>query len=118
MFFVISAVDAQALHVPLRPLPSDLSETVGVRTGAVHLAPFEGMAVGVWEHSAGVSTDVEVSEMFVVISGRGRLTCDQGGAIDLVPGVVCTLLAGASTRWEIVEPLRKVWISRLGDPAQ
>jgi uncharacterized cupin superfamily protein len=115
---VISAVDAQGLDVPLSPLLSDVGQTSGVSTGAVAMAPFAGMAVGVWEHSAGVSTDVEASEIFVVISGRGRVTCEQGGVIDLAPGVVGTLQAGARTRWEITEPLRKVWIAPLADTAQ
>lgn len=113
MSLVISAIDAQALVVPRTPLPLDLGKTPGVSAGAVQLTPFDGMAVGVWEHSAGVSTDVEASELFVVISGRGRVTCEQGGVIELAPGVVGRLQAGARTCWEITEPLRKVWISRL-----
>ena len=115
---VISSVNVHALDVPLSPLPPTMGQTSGVSTGAVTMAPFEGMAVGVWEHSAGVSTDVEVSEIFVVISGRGRVTCEQGGVIDLAPGVVGRLQAGARTQWEITEPLRKVWMSRLGDAGQ
>jgi hypothetical protein len=55
--------------------------------------------------------------MFVVISGRGRVTCEQGGVIDLSPGVVGILQEGARTRWEITEPLRKVWITRSQDVA-
>ena len=118
MATVISSVDTRVLDVPLSPVHADLGQTPGVSAGAVPLASFAGMAVGVWEHSAGVSTDVEASEMFVVVSGRGRVTCEQGGVIDLAPGVVGTLEAGSRTRWEITEALRKVWISRLIDTDQ
>lgn len=118
MSFVITAIDALALGVPLSDLPPHLVQAPGVSAGAVHLASIDGMDVGVWEHSAGVSTDTEASEVFVVVSGRGRVTCEQGGVIDLAPGVVGYLEAGARTRWEIDEPVRKVWISRSVDAAQ
>ena len=81
-------------------------------TTAVEAFATEGdMEVGVWEHSVGVSTDVEVEEVFVVLSGRGTVTCDSGGRIDLAPGVVGLLPMGAQTRWTVTEPLRKVWIT-------
>lgn len=81
-------------------------------TTAVEALATEGdMEVGVWEHSVGVSTDVEVEEVFVVLSGRGTVTCDSGGRIDLAPGVVGLLPMGAQTTWTVTEPLRKVWIT-------
>lgn len=67
--------------------------------------------IGVWDHSVGESTDVEVDEVFVVISGRGSVTCDQGGKIELTPGTVGVLPAGAKTTWTVTEPLRKVWVT-------
>ena len=85
--------------------------TAGASTGGVRLPFVEGMEVGVWEHSTGISTDTEACEMFVVISGSGRVTCDQGGVIELAPGVIGFLEEGARTRWEISEPLRKVWVT-------
>ncbi len=82
-------------------------------TTAVSAQATEGdMEVGVWEHSVGTSTDVEIEEIFVVLAGRGTVTCDEGGVIDLAPGVVGLLPAGARTTWEISEPLRKVWITQ------
>lgn len=84
----------------------------GEVTTAVAAVATEGdMEIGVWEHSVGTSTDVEVEEVFVVISGAGTVTCDQGGRIDLAPGVVGMLPSGARTTWTITEPLRKVWIT-------
>jgi uncharacterized cupin superfamily protein len=109
---VIRSVDALALALEHSPLAPGLAVTAGASTGAVRLPSIDGIDVGVWEHSSGVSTDTEASEVFVVISGRGRVTCDQGGVIDLAPGVVGILQEGARTRWEITEPVRKVWVTR------
>jgi uncharacterized protein len=115
---VISSLDASALALEHFSLPPELMVTDGATTGGVRLQLFDGVEVGVWEHSAGVSIDTEASEVFVVISGRGRVTCDQGGVIELAPGVIGFLREGARTRWEISEPLRKVWITRSKDAAQ
>jgi len=114
---VISSVDVGALALDHFALPPELTVTDGASTGGVRLPSFDGIEVGVWEHSTGISTDIEASELFVVISGRGRVTCDQGGVIELAPGVIGYLREGARTRWEITEPLRKVWITRRQDTA-
>ena len=50
------------------------------------------------------------AEAFVVLSGRGVVTDQHGGRIELAPGVVGVLEAGDLTHWTITEPLRKVWI--------
>ncbi len=117
MSVVITSVDARTLSLEHSVLPAELAVTEGATTGAARLPSIDGIDVGVWEHSSGVSTDTEACEMFVVISGRGRVTCEQGGVIDLAPGVVGILQEGARTRWEITEPLRKVWITRSQDVA-
>jgi uncharacterized cupin superfamily protein len=84
----------------------------GLVTTAVASVATEGdMEVGVWEHSVGTSTDTEVEEVFVVLSGKGTVTCDAGGEIHLAPGVVGLLPVGARTTWTVTEPLRKVWIT-------
>lgn len=69
------------------------------------------MTIGVWEHSIGVSTDTENDEVFVVLSGRGRIRMQDGAILELAPGTVGRLFAGEQTRWEIDEPLRKVWVA-------
>ena len=69
-----------------------------------------GLESGVWVHEVGTSTGDFGDEMFVVLSGRGVVTCQNGGRIDLAPGVVGVLHAGDITSWEITETLRKVWI--------
>ena len=115
---VISSLDAGALAMEHFLLPPELTVTGGASTGGARLPPFDGIEVGVWEHSTGISIDTEASEVFVVISGRGRVTCEQGGVIELAPGVIGFLQEGARTRWDISEPLRKVWTTRSQDTAQ
>jgi uncharacterized cupin superfamily protein len=68
------------------------------------------LATGVWTHDVGTSDGDFGAEVFVVLSGRGTVTDQHGGRIDLAPGVIGVLDAGDLTHWEITEPLRKVWI--------
>jgi uncharacterized cupin superfamily protein len=103
----------QARDLPLEHGPLDPEKNLsGDVTTAVDAQATEGdIEVGVWEHSVGTSTDVEVEEVFVVLQGEGTVTCEDGGRIDLAPGVVGLLPMGAKTTWTITEPLRKVWIT-------
>lgn len=103
----------QARDVPLEHSPLDPAKSVsGDVTTAVSAQATEGdMEVGVWEHSVGTSTDVEVEEVFIVLEGEGTVVDDDGGRIDLAPGVVGLLPMGAKTTWTITKPLRKVWIT-------
>jgi uncharacterized cupin superfamily protein len=48
--------------------------------------------------------------VFVVIEGKGRVILKNGTVLELFPGVVGTLIAGEEPRWEVDEPLKKVWI--------
>jgi hypothetical protein len=67
--------------------------------------------VGVWEHPVGTSTDIETDEVFVVLSGSGRVLLADGRVLELRPGTVGVLAAGTPTTWEIDETLRKVWVA-------
>jgi hypothetical protein len=64
---------------------------------------------GVWEITAGVSTDVEAEEVFVVISGRAQVEVEGGPVLELAPGVVGFFAAGDRTVWRVSETLRKVY---------
>ena len=101
--------DTTSIQIEHEELPSDKQVSGKVTTGAVELGQTAQLTAGVWEHSAGVSIDVEVDEVFVILSGKGRVYVD-GKVLELYPGVVGTLRAGASTKWEIDETLRKVYI--------
>ena len=67
------------------------------------------LETGVWRCTAGVVTDVEVDETFVVLSGRATIEHD-GETHDVGPGDVCVLPAGAETRWTVHEDLTKVYV--------
>jgi uncharacterized cupin superfamily protein len=99
--------------VPVSHAPLESADVVhgDVTTGEVELDTIGEISVGVWEHSMGTSTATEIDEVFVVISGRGRVTDVEGNVIELAPGVIGVLPAGASTTWEVTEPIRKVWIT-------
>ncbi len=105
-----STTDASVITVVHQPLDPQLALAAGVTTGSTPLAGTDHLAVGIWEHSAGSSIDVEQDEVFVVLHGRGRIHLDSGEILELVPGTVGSLAAGERTRWEIDEAIRKVWI--------
>ncbi|MFI6485817.1 cupin domain-containing protein [Nonomuraea sp. NPDC050663] len=68
-----------------------------------------GEGRGIWEITPGVVTDVEHDEIFVVLYGRATIEVEGGPAIEVGPGDVCLLDAGARTTWTVHETLRKVY---------
>jgi len=83
---------------------------VDLKTGFAELGETNQLKTGIWIHPVGISTDTEVDEVFVVFEWKGRVFLKDGTVLNLFPGVVGTLLRGEETRWEIDEPLKKVWI--------
>jgi uncharacterized cupin superfamily protein len=108
---MIRVFTAGDIVVSLDPLAAEEVISGEVFTGEMSVDAVGHLEVGVWDHSVGVSTATEIDEVFVVISGRGRVRDDQGSVIELRAGVVGVLSAGAHTTWEIYEPLRKVWVT-------
>jgi len=90
------------------PVPA---EQVRAGTPATGLAELTD-TIGVWEHTPGVSTDVEADEVFVVLSGSGVLSFEDPALapVSLHAGVVVRLTAGMRTVWTVHETLRKVYI--------
>ncbi len=107
---MISSFFAPSVDVSLA-VPEDGSAPTGIGEGFAGA----GLESGVWVHEVGTSTGDFGDEMFVVLSGRGVVTCQNGGRIELAPGVVGVLHAGDITSWEITETLRKVWIVAAGE---
>jgi len=70
------------------------------------------LAVGVWQHGEGVSRDTEADEVFVVLAGRATVVVDDGPVLEVGPGDVGLLPAGARTTWTVHETLRKVYVLR------
>ena len=96
--------------IPLEPVETAEREQ---SAGSVDLGTFGDGSFGVWTITEGVSTDVEVDEVSVVLSGRGSVEdLDTGDVVELTPGTVLRLAAGVRTRWTIVEPIRKVYVVR------
>ena len=112
---MINSFQARDISTEWSDLPAEKSVTPGVRTAIAEVWSDAGFEVGVWEHSAGTSTDSVDDEIFVVIEGRGTVTDQHGRTIDLAPGVVGVLHPDDETTWVITEPLRKVWIVRSSD---
>ncbi len=102
--------DASAALLEHRPV--DATDVLGGRptTGTLPLTDDRGVELGVWEITSGVVTDVEADEVFVVLSGRGRVEFDDDSSIALAAGTVVRLRAGDRTRWIVYETLRKIYV--------
>jgi uncharacterized cupin superfamily protein len=109
---MITSFHVRDIAVESADLPSQKALSPGVRTGIAEVVADAGLEVGVWEHGVGRSQDSFGDEVFVVLEGRGTVTCGNGGVINLEPGVVGVLHADDVTTWEVTEPIRKVWIVR------
>jgi uncharacterized cupin superfamily protein len=81
------------------------------RVGSAELGAIGDGSIGVWEHSPGTSTDVEADEFFIVLSGAGSVTFDDGTPpLALKAGTVGQFAAGTATTWTVTETLRKVYV--------
>jgi uncharacterized protein len=69
---------------------------------------------GVWQHTAGVSTDTESDELFVVLVGRATIEVEDGPTLEVGPGDVGLLHAGDRTTWRVHEDLRKIYQTTSG----
>lgn len=99
--------------VPVTPEPIDAAQVVAgdPRSGFTALHDDALWSVGIWEHTAGTSTDVEVDEVFVVLAGRATIAIEGEGTLSVGPGDIGILEAGARTTWTVHEPLRKIYIT-------
>ena len=68
--------------------------------------------VGVWACTPGgwAIVDRPDTETVQILSGRARLTDDSGRAAELGPGDVLVLPRGWSGRWDVLEPVRKLYV--------
>jgi uncharacterized cupin superfamily protein len=100
--------DADLPESPLDPAQVVAGEPV-VRHLALH--DHGGVAVGVWQHGAGTSTDVEADEVFVVLSGRAIVAFEGHPDLEVGPGDVVVLPEGVRSTWTVHETLRKVYVA-------
>lgn len=93
---------------------SAASAKESVTTGFAELGTIGGADFGLWEMSSGAMRDIEGDEVFLVISGAGRIEFDEPcrDPIELAPGSLVRLDEGMKTRWYIDgAPLRKLFIA-------
>jgi uncharacterized cupin superfamily protein len=108
----LDPVAALAVPVDLQPVPTEQVLDGEPTAGLVVLGEFEGLEYGVWEMSPGSMSDVENAEFFVVLAGAASVEfIDTETTVQLVPGSVLTLEAGARTIWTVTQSLRKVWVA-------
>lgn len=107
MFRVLDVVAA----VPTTPLDPATVVAGAPAAGSRALAAVAGVEVGVWEMSPGTATDVEVDEVFVVLSGAATVSFEDGESVELGPGSVVRLRAGEHTTWVVRETLRKIYVA-------
>lgn len=107
------ATDAAHLPVPYQPVPPDKVVSGSPSTRYIDLDDGSDRTVGVWEHTPGVSRDVEADEVFVVLAGDARIEFEEPALppIELRPGSVVRLEEGMHTVWTVRETLRKVYIT-------
>ena len=107
---------AAVAELELEPWPLDPEQVVegAPEVRGIVLHEDDAAERGVWEHTPGVSTDVEADELFVVISGRATVEFEDGAVLEIGPGDVGLLPAGARTTWRVHETLRKVFQVRRG----
>lgn len=104
--------DAGAIQLDYRTLATDQIVSGNPRVGTAELGELGECAIGVWEITPGVSTDTEIDEFFIVLSGRATVTFADGTpAMDLKAGTVGHLKAGTATTWTVTETLRKVYLA-------
>lgn len=119
-----AAVHGRELPVVLEAV--DAADTVSgsPRQGATELGTLGGTELGIWELRDGVTTDTEVDEFFVVLSGGATIEfLDEEGkpgdasrdatprSVEVRAGDVMRLVAGSRTRWTVEDHIRKVYIA-------
>ena len=105
-------VRVAGLSLSAEPVEADQVVRGAPEVGTVAGAVIGGAEVGVWQLSPGTVTDVEVDEVFVVVSGRAtvRFVDPELPAIEVGPGDLVRLEAGMRTEWTVHETLRKVYV--------
>ncbi len=107
------ATDASRLAAAFEPLDAAKVIEGEPSTRYVALDTTAEREVGVWEHTVGISRDIEADEVFVVLAGNATLEFVEPAlpAIELRPGVIVRLEDGMSTVWTVRDTLLKVLVA-------
>ncbi len=107
------ATDAAYLPVPYEPVEAAKTVAGSPSTRFLDIDETSGRTVGVWEHTPGVSRDVEADEVFIVLAGDATIEFDEPALppIEVRPGSIVRLEEGMRTVWTVRETLRKVYVA-------
>lgn len=81
--------------------------------GTIHHAdPSRGLSIGTWECTpyAEIIDAAGWTEYACVLSGRVRITADDGPAEEFGPGESYIVHAATRVRYEVIERLRKIYV--------
>jgi len=93
------------------PIAADQVVSGQPNAGFLTLHEDDLWSIGLWEHTAGTSTDVEADEVFIVLAGRASIAIEGEPTLEVGPGDIGILEAGARTTWTVHEALRKIYVS-------
>lgn len=102
---VTQALDVDRKHTA--KISGDVVRSVKV------LHEVDDLLSGVWEVKPGTfrgDWGEGIWEIFVVTSGRGAFTSDEGDVHELKPGVLVTISPNTHGVWEVTETLRKAFV--------
>ncbi|TFD74562.1 DUF861 domain-containing protein [Cryobacterium sp. Sr8] len=106
------ATAAAALRIERAPVPAAQVVAGTPGTGSAVLDVLGDTEIGVWEMSPGAMRDVEVDEVFLVLSGAATVDFEgDGRRITLAPGDIVRLVTGMRTVWTVTETLRKLYLA-------
>ena len=109
---VVAALELAGEAVAVAPADVESGSPVTTTTPLVVTdGPSE---VGIWTLEGGSYRDVEVDEVFVVLSGRALLTIDGQPPRDISTGDFVRLHAGERTVWAVETSLRKLYVAPAG----
>ena len=92
-------------HATAEQLEADADGTATVVLGSAG-----DREIGIWEIEPGVTTDVEVDEVFIVLAGSATISVDGQPDVLIGQGDVVRLDEGTATTWTVHERLRKVYV--------
>ena len=80
---VCSVIPAATLALAAAPLPPEQIVSGDPQVAALDVVAADPVTVGIWEHTVGVSTDVETDEVFIVLTGRATVEVeDEADSLD------------------------------------
>lgn len=103
--------DPLQMELELRPLPPEqiVEGEPRISFRILDISADGRIERGIWQHTAGVSLDVEVDEIFIILRGRATVEVEGCPSLEIGPGDVGLLRAGDRTTWRVHEDLRKIY---------